>query len=460
MDTEKIAALPTIPPLITRHAGDAAFYWQQHDQSAHSPLVGLGHLREFDRLLDAHLDGLRVAGDAGWQAALAALQRWRKAPEVFVCATLALESAQNSAQKEGGERLEQTWHVVQTQPDRMLRGWIAALAWAPAAVADAWCTRWIKPDDIIDVPGGLALAVGAWRARALHSHPLQSAYTAHLPSALNAQHPALRAAGCRVVALHANPALLWPLLQDPERDVRAEAAIGLLGGGVSSSALTTHTGSTPAQAHLQVLETLWQATQKLCDALKTLSGWPRALAQHRLMRWVAHLALAAPLNHPGVLNLLKTLPTRLGLWLVLHHADPHHLPWVVQAMQDPEVARLAGWVWSTLTGVDLHSNGLALPPRFTKQAPRPTDIQDPGLLEPDAARIQAVPLSLAPHVPTLYGQALTPEHLQTLLWQAPQALRWMAAQRLAQAGHPFIHTRAHARHQQTQLPQPQQPLAA
>ena len=49
-----------IPPLITRHAGDAAFYWQQRDGSVHSPLVGLSHLLEFDRLLDAHLDGLRV----------------------------------------------------------------------------------------------------------------------------------------------------------------------------------------------------------------------------------------------------------------------------------------------------------------------------------------------------------------------------------------------------------------
>ena len=50
-----------IPPLITRHAGDAGFYWQQRDGSVHSPLVGLSHLLEFDRLLDAHLDGLRVA---------------------------------------------------------------------------------------------------------------------------------------------------------------------------------------------------------------------------------------------------------------------------------------------------------------------------------------------------------------------------------------------------------------
>ena len=84
-----VSAPPIIPPLVTRHAGDAAFYWQQHDGSAHSPLVGLPQLLEFDRLLDAHLDGLRVAGEPGWEIALAQLQRWQRAPEVFVCAVLA-----------------------------------------------------------------------------------------------------------------------------------------------------------------------------------------------------------------------------------------------------------------------------------------------------------------------------------------------------------------------------------
>jgi hypothetical protein len=62
-----------IPALVHRHAGDAAFYWQQHDGSAHSPLVGLPQLAEFDRLLDAHLDGLWVAGEPGWEIAMVRL---------------------------------------------------------------------------------------------------------------------------------------------------------------------------------------------------------------------------------------------------------------------------------------------------------------------------------------------------------------------------------------------------
>ncbi len=49
---------PIIVPLVTRHAGDAAFYWARHDDSIHSPLIGLNQLAEFDRLLEAHLDAM------------------------------------------------------------------------------------------------------------------------------------------------------------------------------------------------------------------------------------------------------------------------------------------------------------------------------------------------------------------------------------------------------------------
>ena len=48
-----VSAPPIIPPLVTRHAGDAAFYWQQHDGSAHSHLVGLPALLAFERLLES-----------------------------------------------------------------------------------------------------------------------------------------------------------------------------------------------------------------------------------------------------------------------------------------------------------------------------------------------------------------------------------------------------------------------
>lgn len=442
-DSAALAASGIIPALIQRHAGDAAFYWQQHDQSAHSPLVGLPQLLEFDRLLDAHLDGLRVAGQAGWDMALAELTRWRSAPEVFVCATLALES------EAGGPRLQAIWAVLQTQPERMLRGLIGALAWAPAELAMAWCTYWLKPE------APPALTVAAWRVRALHRHPLEAEYAAALAPALASPQPLVRAACCRVAAW-AQPSALWPLLQDPQTQVRAEAAMALLSAPGSTLA---DAAERPGQAslvlskqqHEHAAGVLWQACESLGRELSGLSGWYRSRAQHRLARWVKHLGLAAPLGHPAIAQLLGLLPPRLGLWFALHHGDGQYLPWVREQMPDPEVSRLAAWVWSAFTGVDLQAHGLALPPRGPEQAPRPTDVQDPGLCEPDVARIAALGQSLPPKVVSLHGQPIDDTLLHSVLWQAPQGLRWIAAQRLARRGHAPLNTRWHARQQQDLL---------
>ena len=459
-----MTASGVIPALIQRHAGDAAFYWQQHDQSAHSPLVGLPQLLEFDRLLDAHLDGLRVAGLAGWDTALAELTRWRSAPEVFVCATLALESEAR------GPRLQAIWAVLQTEPERMLRGLIAALAWAPAELAMAWCTYWLKPE------APPALTVAAWRVRALHphsqAHPLEAEFVAALPQALASPQPHVRAACCRVAAW-AQPTALWPLLQDPQTQVRAEAAIALLGASANTPAKAAANAAErpgPAklalttQQHDQAAGVLWQACESLGRELSSLSGWYRSRAQHRLARWVCHLGLVAPLGHPAIAQLLGLLPPRLGLWFALHHGDGQYLPWVLEQMPNPEVSRLAAWVWSAFTGVDLQAQGLTLPPRGADQAPRPTDLQDPGLPEPDVTRIAALGQSLPPKVASLYGQPLDEALLRSNLWHAPQALRWIAAQRLARLGQAPLNTRWHARAQQDLLasltPAPQAVAAA
>lgn len=453
---------PIIPPLVTRHAGDAAFYWQQHDGSAHSPLVGLPQLLEFDRLLDAHLDGLRVAGEPGWEIALAQLQRWQRTPEVFVCAVLALEHG------DPGARLAAVWAVVEKNPSRMLRGLISALAWVPAEHGLGWCVHWLR--DGAPIP----LAVAAWRALAIwQRQPGQPALSSHdalaaairqaLPNALVSPDVHLRAAACRLLPQWDESQLL-PLLQDTEPRVRAEVAMGLMQAlHRNAQAADPRARITAAQREdlqSQAAGALWLVTHEASQNLSTLSGLPRTQAQHRLMRWLCHLGLVAPMGHAGIAKLLALLPSRLALWFVLHHGDGHYLPWVVQCMKDPEVSRLAGWVWSALTGVNLHQRGLALPPRGPKESPRTTDIQDPGLLEPNAAAIEHMGLAQPSHVVSLQGQTVNEALLHQALWHAPQAIRWIATQRLASMGGSPIDIRAHARAQQLALPPLQEEDAA
>lgn len=86
-----IFQFPVVGPLVTRHAAaDAAFYWSQLDRAFASPQIGFEKLQHVDRLKEAHLNGLRAAGDKGWLSAWNALERWNKAGEAVVCTLLAM----------------------------------------------------------------------------------------------------------------------------------------------------------------------------------------------------------------------------------------------------------------------------------------------------------------------------------------------------------------------------------
>ena len=61
-----------IPHVIDQHAEDAAFLWHQRDAAVRAAHYQLTHLARWDDRVDAHLDGLRIAGEDGWQRVLAA----------------------------------------------------------------------------------------------------------------------------------------------------------------------------------------------------------------------------------------------------------------------------------------------------------------------------------------------------------------------------------------------------
>lgn len=410
---------PIIPPLVERHVGDAAFYWAQHDGSAHSPLVDLAELARFDRLLDAHLDGIRAAGEAGWRLALAALARWRGPGEAFVCAVLAFGA------QDPGARLAATWAVVAAAPERMLRGLVSALLWVPAHEAAPWVHHWCHPG----VPE--ALQVAAWRA-IVRTGPVpgEAPPVARLADLLAHPDPRLRATACRAAPRLGLGEAVRPLLDDPHPAVIAEAAIALAQTGDAAAA-----------------SPLWQSAWRLAGELGRLGGVDRTRARHRLARWIRHLGLVAPLGHPGIARLIDALPVRLGLIFALHHGDPALLPRVCEHLDDPGAARLAGWTWSALTGRPLGADGLA----SHGAEERPTDRLDPGLPLPDAPAVRALNIELPPGGACLLGAPVSAARLPALLCEAPQALRWIAAQRLATRGGPAFDTRAHARLQYATL---------
>ena len=84
--------------------------------------IALRHLARLDERVEAHIDGLRVAGEPGWEIALAQLEQHQEAGEVFAAGVLALESQDQARIGQGDRR--------GARPCRKpTRGLISALGW-------------------------------------------------------------------------------------------------------------------------------------------------------------------------------------------------------------------------------------------------------------------------------------------------------------------------------------------
>lgn len=440
------AGSSVVAPIIRRHAADAAFYWQQLDVSLTEPGLRAQRLLHFARLLAAHLEGLTVAGPAALPAAREALAQWRKPGEAFAASYAALCAGDEGA-------LHAVLGLIARAPDLLLRGLIGALTATPKASAQAFFERaWslLSAGSAAHTPVEVVQLVAALRASALRGVPLDAAVRA---GALNHPHPAVRAAACRACTGAPELALR---LADPDLAVRAEAAIALR--------------SDP----LQAASALWQCVAAQAQACLSATGWNRLQTQRRLARWLRHLAWLAPLDHADVPALLAHLPLREALRFVLFHGNPAHLDFVRQALGDAEQGRWAGFVWQSLTGVDLVANGLTLaepPIDLDAGLSRARQDGDQGLPLPDPNAVSKHPanaaLSQLAGQRVLLGQTLCPAFLASLLRieaDQPQLLRAVAAHAWNEMGlHPRFTLRADALtllRQDAQLDTPNESIAA
>ncbi len=421
-------ALPVIAPLIRRHVEDAAFYWSQHDASAYSPRLNLSGLARFSDLLDAHLEGVLVADSAGWPPTLAALERWKQPGEAFVCAYAALHRGDT-------EQLHALLEVVRARPDELLRGVISALAWVPPASAMVTIARWSQESS------DSVMQVAALRAVALIGVDRISALAQALEQFLRSPNEHVRAAACRAAAVATQhdtlDAALSTCLQDSALAVRAEAAIALHQRSHSAGSMGA---AQTSDARIALAETLWQCVLAQVPLHNGATGWYRKQTLRRLNRWVQQLAAMIPLGHPQLATLLAFMPARVGLRFVAYHGDPAHLPYVLSHMAAPDTARYAGWVWQSITGVDLIANSLTLPETedsCTGISAAKLDA-DLGLPLPNASALMHGGFG-APEAGQRYlsGHLLTPSVALDCLATAAQAMRSIAAHYLQQCSPPL-----------------------
>jgi uncharacterized protein (TIGR02270 family) len=329
---------------LDQHAGDAACLWSRREAACRSSAYRLADLAFLDERIDAHLDGLRLAGDEGWDACLDALDAAEEPADLFAPAAVA-------AERDDPRPMGKVLDATKGEADG-LRIVAAALGWASPSALGRVLERLLAPR-CPPVLHTLGLT-----AAAMHRRDPGPALEAALSSNdLTLVSRALRAAGelGRVDLLP----LLRQELQGDRQPCRAWAAW--------SSVLLGDAHALPA---------LWQAATS--PGLGTVAARALDLAVRRGDSAHAGEQVRALLATPGrERDALRALGT-LG--------DPAAVPWLLQAMNDARSARLAGESFALITGLDLRADkleGPALAPAAPSDDPRADDAApDPDRLLP------------------------------------------------------------------------------
>ena len=382
---------------LVQHAEQAGFLWALRDAATVDPRYDLERLHALDERVEAHLDGLRRAGDAGWQAA----QEGLRAPDagaVFIAAVLALE-------REDRRGVARVLDVAVRTP-KLTRGLASALGWVPFAVL-----RGILPG-LLDP---------------------------RCPPPLHW----LGIAGCAAHRKDPVPSLEQAVgSRDPRLARRAMVAAGELG-------------------RMDLMPWLHRAFLAEDDALRFSAAWAATLlgdpAGPQVLVAVAQeggahaeeaarMAVRTMAPADGTAFVRDLGPGRRALAGAGALGDPALVPWIVEQMADPEIARPAAAALVMVTGVDIESEDLsARAPLGTVAGPgdMPADdeaatARDEGLPWPAPAAVEAWwgqrKSAFAKGKRYLGGQPVSPAWLAQVLRKGRQPARATAAVELCLAG--------------------------
>lgn len=409
-----------IPIVVHQYAEESAALRRVHSQLVRAPHVKLQQLARLHERLRAHLDGLAVAGEYGWACCQAALES-PGVGEVFVATVRALQ--RNSAPD-----LERLLALAQALPESRA-GVSSAFGWVSAASLQGTARA------LLSAPEPFRRGIGIVACAMHRAQP-----GAALADAMHDADPPLRAAAFGVAGALGRVDLL-PLCRDACTDDAAASRFA-------------------AAAAALLLGDRGVAPESLRAIVSAPGPW-RVRAAGLLLR-----VLALPQAH----GVLKALAQEAGLGrLVIQGVgaagDPLYVPWLIQQMEDPSLARLAGESFSLITGLDLaHLDLERKPPENAEFGPNddPNDDnvamdEDDGLPWPDPEKIgawwQANGHRFAAGTRYFMGEAPSPAHCLTVLKNGFQRQRMAAAAYLClmKPGTPLFNTAAPAWRQQRWL---------
>jgi uncharacterized protein (TIGR02270 family) len=329
-----------LPLIVSQHAEEAAFLWLLRDAAVTAPHYVLWELAKLDHRVEAHLDGLRVAGEPGWEILRQQLDAKPGPGEAFVAALFAFESNLR-------QRIDQVLALAAPLPP-LRRGVISALGWLSPEIA----ARHVQPLLQSADAGLRRLGLGGALTHRLNPGLALEKCLHDLDLSLRAF--ALRAVG--IMGYAAWKPVLQRELRSPDLPCRFAAAWSLARFGAEAAAL----------AELQTI----------------------ALAESRLRLAAVNLAVRR-LDISGARRLIHLLDRspeaqRVAVFAAGALGDPAEIPLLLERMQQPALARLAGEAFTWMTGLDLAYADLeAKPPPGFESGPNEDPLDERVDLDPD-----------------------------------------------------------------------------
>ncbi|MDX9681912.1 TIGR02270 family protein [Pseudomonas protegens] len=296
-----------IPLILDQHVEEASFLAVLRDYALGAPHYDFDHLSQLDERIDAHLDGLRVAGTCGLETLLAQLGP-HAIGELFASVVLAFEAGNAQVLSRLSEHLRS---AVETES-----GYLMALGWLDWK----WVSPWI--DRLLASPDPLFLRLGL-AACGMHRHDPGPALLTGLS--------------------HADPSVL----------ARAARTAGELRRRDLMPTIRTH------RQHQDTATRFWAnwATAQMGDeeALEPLRQFAEQPGQFQYRALCVLLAWQRREHSIAWIRQLIQNPEqqRVGIQAVGLLGDPVSVPWLIQQMSDLPHARVAGEAFSQITGADL-----------------------------------------------------------------------------------------------------------
>ena len=328
--------------VIEQHVSEVAFLWRLRDAASTASHYALRDLALLDERVEAHIDALRLAGEMGRAAAWAALDDdlGIEAGQAFGCAVLAAEGTSIDALVTLIDRADADVGA------RAARGVVSALGWVEWQVVEPLLLRLVS--------------VGASAAA--------------------------RRVGIAGFAAHqADPGrLLEEALTDDDVSVRARAlrAVGSVGRRDLLDEVRRHLAAPDSPSRFGSAWTLALSEDE--GGIEALAGLAAAGGYAALPSAQVALRRLSAGAVQGWIDDARAKPggLRVALEGIGASGRPAHVPFILEQLDDPVTARIAGEAFVSITGATLSRGQLSADPPEDFDA-GPNDDPDDENVAPD-----------------------------------------------------------------------------